>query len=464
MNFIEYIPSSFRDHSGNLFFHKGSIYRLINYSYSDNYELFIKSGLYNDLVEKGFIVSFKEIEFNDFPIRNAYKILKPVKLDFISYPYEWCFSQLKHAALLTLEIQKIALSYGMSLKDASAYNIQFNKNSPIFIDTLSFERYHDGKPWVAYRQFCQNFLAPLALMSLKGIKLGRLFQIFLDGIPIDFTCSLLPKKSLFMFGILIHLHLHSMIQRRFEKQNTKLNKYKIHKHSLINIIESLKTTIKKLSLNQQNTAWIDYYDSCNYTERAMENKKDIIKEMISKFDPGIVLDLGANEGTFSRLIAKRAKQVISIDNDPACIEKNYLYCIKNNETNILPLVIDITNPSPSIGWQNKERTSFFERFKFDTVVALAIIHHIAISNNVPIDKIAYFLKDICRYLIIEFIPKTDKQLVKLMSSREDIFFNYNKNEFENVFSRYFVIKEVSNIVDSERTLYLMEKNFKICQN
>ncbi|HPU29699.1 MAG TPA: class I SAM-dependent methyltransferase [Syntrophorhabdaceae bacterium] len=457
MGVIVNISSSFKDPGGNLFLYDGKLYRRISYSYRDNYDHLIESGLYKDLCSKGQLVEHEEVTFDELPFADTYKIIRPEKIDFISYPYEWCFSQLKHAALLTLDIQKTALNYGMTLKDCSAYNVQFKNGKPIFIDTLSFEKYKEGRPWVVYRQFCQHFLGPLSLMSLKDIRLSQLLRVYIDGIPLDLVRLLLPQKSRFILGLLLHIHLHARSQKRFENRIINRDKYRLSKSSLMNIIENLESSVKKLFWRPSGTEWVNYCDFSNYTERALEHKKDAIKWIISKFEPGVVLDLGANEGLFSRLIAKKAKKVISIDADPACVEKNYLECVKNNEKNIILLLIDLTNPSPGIGWQNKERMPFFERCEADTVMALALIHHLAITNNVPFENIAEFFSKICRFLITEFVPKTDSQVIKLLSARDDIFHDYNKDNFEKAFSKRFIIREIVNIIESERTLYLMER-------
>jgi ribosomal protein L11 methylase PrmA len=184
----------------------------------------------------------------------------------------------------------------------------------------------------------------------------------------------------------------------------------------------------------------------------------LFSEIFDKFDPGVVLDLGSNDGHFSRLISKKTKKVISLDTDPACVEKNYLENIKNNETNIVPLLIDLTNPSPGIGWQNEERPSFFERVKVDTIVALALIHHLAISQNIPLDNLAAFFHKKCHFLIIEFVPKSDSQVKRLLSVRDDIFPDYTRQVFESAFMKHFVVLDTMKIDDSERILYFMECN------
>ena len=173
------IKSSFRDPSGFLFVNEGNLYRQINKSYQNEFDKIMDSGLYDELVEKELLIPHEESSTESPQSEKCYKIIKPKLIDFISYPYEWSFSQLKDAALITLKIQKIALEYGLTLKDCSAYNVQFFNGKPIFIDTLSFEIYQEGQFWKGYRQFCQHFLSPLALMSHKDIRLNQLLKIFL---------------------------------------------------------------------------------------------------------------------------------------------------------------------------------------------------------------------------------------------------------------------------------------------
>lgn len=199
------MPGSFRDPSGFIFFENGSLYRQVNIVYRENYDQLINSGLYETLVRLGLMVSHEEVDLHYARTNSAYRILKPALIPFISYPYEWCFSQLKDAALTTLEIQKKALDFGMSLKDASAYNIQFLDGKPVFIDTLSFEKYEEGQPWVAYRQFCQHFLAPLALMCFSDVRLNQLLRIYPDGIPLDLASCLLPLRTFLKFSLLSHI-------------------------------------------------------------------------------------------------------------------------------------------------------------------------------------------------------------------------------------------------------------------
>jgi len=450
------LTSSFRDPSGFLFYDKGQIYRLINNCYKDNYDCLMKSGLYQELVNNELLISHVEIEEKSSLESLRYKIIKPEIIPFISYPYEWCFNQLKNAALTTLEIVKTALSFNMILKDASAYNIQFRKGRPILIDTLSFERYQEGKPWKAYRQFCQHFLAPLVLMSYVDIRLNQLLRVYIDGVPLDLARNLLPQKTKLNFSLLSHIHLHAATQKKYEDNVIKTRK--VNRTGLLAIIDSMETLIKKLKWLPQGTEWGEYYNNTNYSDQAFNFKKLFVSECLEYIKPQSVWDLGANTGEFSRVSSDKSIPTISFDIDPAAVEKNYLKCVDQDEHNILPLLLDLTNPSPAIGWNNNERMSFGERGPVDMVFALALIHHLAISNNVPLDRIAQFFGSICHSLVIEFVPKSDSQVQKLLSTREDIFPDYCQDVFEKAFKIYFDIKVKRKVKDSERVLYLMKKN------
>jgi hypothetical protein len=450
-------PGSFRDPSGFIFFQDGILYRLVSLSYRDDYEHLMRSGLYKTLIDEELLVPHQEADKSFNGIDNVYKVLKPEVIPFISYPFEWSFSQLKHAALTTLRVQKRALEFGMSLKDCSAYNIQFRKGKPILIDTLSFEKYREGQPWLAYRQFCQHFLGPLALMSYRDIRLSNLLRTYIDGIPLDLTSSLLPFRTRLLFSLLSHIHLHAHVQRHYSHRPFHTKARKLSKTSLLALFDNLESAVKKLKWTSQKTEWVDYYRAAPYSERAILQKKCIVSNYLDKVSQQIVWDLGANTGPFSRIASQKGVQTISFDIDPACVERNYLECLQSHETNILPLLLDLTNPSPGIGWENQERMSLLDRGPADTVMALALIHHLAISNNLPLDKIAAFFKNICTTLIIEYIPKNDPQSQILLSSRRDIFSHYTQADFERSFSNYFTFICRMNLVDSQRSIYLLER-------
>lgn len=408
-------------------------------------------------MEKGLIIPHQEVSRDLAQSQSAYKVIAPEEIDFISYPYEWSFSQLKDAALITLKIQQIAVDKGMMLKDASAYNIQFKGGKPVFIDTLSFEKCDMHRPWVAYRQFCQHFLAPLALMSYTDIRLSQLLRIFIDGIPLDLASSLLPRRTKFSFALLSHIHLHARSQSSYSDKQTQKKDQKISSMGFIGLMNSLRKAVERLTWQPSGTEWSEYYDDTNYSQEAFSQKQELAASFLDQIDGKTAWDLGANTGVFSRIASKKGFQTISFDVDFSAVEKNYLECVKDGEKNILPLVLDLTNPSPDIGWHNRERSSAVNRGPADTVLALALLHHLAISNNLPFLMIARFLADICHSLIIEFIPKEDSQVQRLLASREDIFPDYDQHHFEEEFKKIFHIEKFRKIEPSQRILYHMRK-------
>lgn len=452
------LTCSFRDPSGFLFNKDGIILRQVNYYYKDNYDLLFGSGLYKSLVELKMLIPHEEIDQIGVIPETAYKIIKPVQIRFISYPYEWCFSQLKEAALLTLQIQKTALEHGMWLKDSSAYNIQFMDGKPVLIDTLSFEKYQEGLPWIAYQQFCRHFLAPLALMCHRDIRLNQMLRIYIDGIPLDLASRLLPTSTRLNLSLLTHIHLHAKSQRIFSDKPVNIKSYRISRLSVLGLIDSLESSVRKLRWSPVHTEWADYYGDTNYSPEGLIAKEKIVEELIESRRPENVWDLGANTGMFSRIAGDKGIETISFDIDPAAVEKNYLTCASRGISNVLPLLLDLTNPSPGIGWENNERMSLIERGPSDMVLALALIHHLAISNNLPLDHISNFFSRICSgTLVIEFVPKNDSQVERLLRTREDIFGDYTQQAFEDAFRKHFRVKTCISIKDSFRVIYLMTK-------
>lgn len=453
-------PASFRDRSGFVFYKDGRLYRQINNSYRKQYEQLLHSGLFNTLVDKHLLIPHNEIEFDLSETQDAYRVIEPEQIDFTSYPYEWSFSQLKDAALVTLDIQKIALEHDMVLKDASAFNVQFYRGRPILIDTLSFEIYQEGEPWVAYRQFCQHFLAPLSLMSMVDIRLQNLFIRYIDGIPIDLASRLLPFRSRLNPGMLTHIHLHAASQRRFTTKNTDKSKLRgsMSLTAMRGIVDSLKRTISSLDWKPLGTEWADYYSSShNYEDQAVTSKAAFVSNILNELKPREVWDLGANTGIYSELATKLQIPTISFDIDPGAVELNYQRSKQIDDKWRLPLLLDLTNPTPAIGWNNQERDSLLQRGPTDLVMALALIHHLAISNNVPLKDLARFFADLANHVLIEFVPKSDPQVQRLLAFREDIFEDYDQRSFEEHFGTFFTLDRRETIEASERVLYLYKK-------
>lgn len=452
--------ASFRDPSGFIFRHNGCLYRQVNKVYRQNYDHLIGSGLYQQLVEAGLLVPHVEVGPELAQSAEVYKVLQPQPVPFISYPYEWSFSQLKAAALTTLCIEKLALAAGMSLKDSSAYNIQFLDGKALFIDTLSFELYQENSPWVPYRQFCQHFLAPLALMAYKDVRLSQMLRIFIDGLPLDLTAGLLPARSFLSFPLLLHLHLHAKSQQRFQGQkvsNTALKARGMSQSARLGLIDSLETGIRKLHWNPQKTAWANYYQDDSYSAEGLDHKQQLVADFVRTAGPRTAWDLGANTGLFSRIVSRQGIPTVAWDVDPGAVDLNFQQVAQDGDTNLLPLLLDLTNPSSAIGWNHQERMSLAERGPVDLVLALALLHHLVISNNTPLDRVAVFMAGLCRWLIIEFVPKEDPKVQRLLASRADIFPQYTRQGFEAAFSPYFAVERVESVRDSARVLYLMKE-------
>ena len=454
--------SSYRDPSGFIFTKDNIIFRAINNIYKENYIYFMESGLYKELCSKNYIIPHEETEElnNIISDENIFKIIKPKKIPFITYPYEWCFSQLKDAAILTLKIQKIALKYNMILKDASAYNIQFLDGKPIFIDTLSFEMYNGDSTWIAFNQFTKHFIVPLILMSYKDIRLNQLLISNIDGIPVDLANNILPISSKLNPFVFMNIKMQTKFQKKYENkdQNVVENKdINNNKDKLINLNIYLQDNLNKLKLKLKNTEWGEYYSDTNYDDISFQHKKTIVEDFINISNPTSLWDFGANNGLFTRIASNKNINSLAFDIDPLACEFNYNQIKENNEKNILPVLFDLTNPSPSIGWANEERDSISYRDKPNIIMALALIHHLAISNNLNFDKIANYFSSLSKKLIIEFVPKEDSQVQKLLLTRKDIYEEYNIEHFETSFSKYYKIINKKNINNSKRTIYLMEK-------
>lgn len=450
--------ASFRDNSGYIFQKDNLYYRYIAASYLPIYQAAVGAGLFSHLQAQGLLLPHSEVELGE-----SHAVLLPEQLDFVSYPYEWSFSQYKDAALATLQIQEEALKHNFTLKDATAFNIQFHKGKPIFIDTLSFEPYVEGQPWVAYRQFCEHFLAPLALMALSDIRLAHLFRPFLGGVPLDLASKLLPWKTRFNMHLYWHVHLHAKQQEASASQTAPVPgsgvPSKLNKNSLLGIVESLKSAINSLTWTPKGTEWGDYYANTNYSSESFQQKKQIITQFLGQVTPTPTRawDCGGNTGEFSRILSEQGIFTVSWDIDPAAVEKNYRQVKQAGETTLLPLLQDLTNPSGAYGWNLDERLSFIERGPVDVVLALALIHHLAISNNVPLGKISAFFAQLGSWLIIEFVPKEDSQTQKLLAHRKDIFDQYDQVGFEAAFSAHWDRVATVPIPQTKRTLYLLKK-------
>ena len=466
------LASSFRDPSGFVYHRDGVLLRQVNAVYAPHLSALEESGLLAELVDAGLLVAHRDRPLAEAATEGAVRVLEPVRVPFVSYPYCWSFSQLRDAALLTLDVQRRALARDMTLKDASAYNVQFVGTRPVLIDTLSFERLRPGAPWVAYRQFCQHFLAPLALMSVVDVRLGLLLRQFMDGVPLDLASRMLPWRTRLRPGLLMHIHLHASSQRRHadtsgapgasDAKGAKGAKpgvaVTVSLAGLQGLVDSLEAAVRGLSWQAAGTEWADYETQHGYEAAAHETKKQLVAAQLAVARPRVVWDLGANTGTFSRVaLDAGAERVVAFDVDPAAVDRAYRRLAEAKEQRILPLVMDLVNPSPSLGWAHAERPSLAARAEADCVLALALVHHLAIGNNVPLPDIAAFLAALAPWVVLEFVPKQDPQTQRLLRSREDVFATYDAAGFEAAVVPHFEIVRRDAVVGTERTLYLLRR-------
>ena len=447
---------SFRDPAGFVYFEHGELRRQVNQVYREQYDQLFSSGLYQNLVEAGLLIEHEELPREAADQALAYKVLRPERIEFISYPFEWCYSAFQDAALVSLEIQRRAILHGMTLKDCSAYNIQFHKGRPLLIDTLSFE-IDRGEAWVAYRQFCEHFLAPLALMSLVDPRLVHLERANVQGVPIDLAARLLPWRSRLRWGLGIHLHLHSLLQRRHGSQTAAKSGGRIKAQAQLGLVDSLQSTIRGLRWKPPRSEWEAYYDEHLYTPEEFQHKARLVQGFLKQSAAATVWDLGANTGYFSSLACELGLRVVAFESDPACVERNYLEAKRKGETRLLPLVQDLANPTPAFGWRNEERASIFGRGRPDVVLALALIHHLALAGNQPLENLARFFEQLAPWVVIEFVPEDDPQAQSLRARTRGIHHRYDREHFEECMGRYFTVVSAEPVTKGGRTLYLLRR-------
>jgi hypothetical protein len=454
-------PASFRDPSGFVFRRDGILYRQVQTTAAADWDAFRSTGLYERLAADRLIVEHTEVALDLAARPDAAAVIRPRLIDVVSYPYEWAFSQLKEAALLTLEVQSRALDAGMRLRDASAFNVQFDAGRPILIDSLSFEVAALTEPWPAYRQFCEHFLGPLALMAYRDVRCGLLLRDFIDGIPIDLVARLLPGRTRLKLGLSAHIHLHAGAQRRAARdpapaEGAAPKQRRMSETGQRALLDSLRGTVAGLRY-EPTSHWAGYSHATSYSEAGTESKATLVREMLAAVGGTTAWDVGANIGVYSAIAADAGYRVVAYDQDAASVEAHWLKVRGDGKPAILPLVLDLANPSPALGWALSERASFLERGEPDVMLALALVHHLAIGNNVPLDRVASLFARMAPRAIVEFVPKEDPMTRRLLASRPDIFHGYSIEGFRDAVGGPFRILREERIADSPRTLFLLER-------
>jgi len=453
------IAASFRDPSGFVFERDGRLLRQVNRSFADAWRAFDQSPLRRELVGEGLLVDYQEAPIELAWNELAAAVIEPERVELVTYPWEWSFSQLKDAALLTLDAQDRAAAAGFTLRDASAYNVQFVRGRPVLIDTLSFEPATPEQPWLPYRQFCEQFLAPLALMAYRDVRLGLLMRPFPSGIPLDLASSLLPLRTRISAGLAAHIHLHARAQRRSISPETARQQRtpRVSNLGRTALIDHLRRTIETLPRPRDTSTWSHYEASSSYSPAGTEAKLRIVGDLLEQAPGRWVWDVGANRGRFSLAAADADRQVVALDSDAGSVDAFYRRLRASGDERILPLVLDIANPSPGVGWELEDHRSLMDRCNADVVLALALIHHLAIARNVPLDRISALFARLSEWLIIEWVPKSDPMVAGMLAHRGDIFSEYEESTFRSALQANFEFVRSEPIPESGRLLHLLRR-------
>lgn len=455
---------SFRDRSGRVFLVDDRILRTVMPPAVDDFEFVRSTGLIDELVDAGRLVAETVIDDNPLGTEgdDARYILEHPRLPYVSWPYEWPFAALKAAALLQLDIHIAGLGRGVTLSDATAYNIQFVGARPVFIDALSFRRYVEGDFWTAHRQFCEQFLNPLLLRSLLGVPHNAWCRGALDGITAVELNDLLPMHRKFSWNVFTQVVMQARLQAGTQRDDAAIDRARERKLPLIGLqqmLHSMRKWIARLEpRGQRKTVWSDYAGDHSYESEEEANKRRFVAEFVSKTSPRMLWDLGCNTGDYSVVaLESGADYVVGFDFDQDAVQTAFLRAA-GDDLAFQPLLLDAVNPSPSQGWLQAERAGFGERANADAVVALALIHHLAIAKNLPLRDVIDWIVDLAPNGIIEFVQKTDPMVQQLLKLRDDIFDDYDQDNFERLLARHTRIVKSEQVSAEGRRLYWFSRD------
>lgn len=448
---------SYRDPAARVVKKEDGWYRYILPDYQKEYDHLIQSGLYRELIENKLLITHDEIEAeNNDP--GVYKVLRPEQIPFQSYPFEWSYSQWQRSILAFLDINITALKYGMILKDASPYNFYLKGGKSMLLDTSSFTFFKTNDFWLAYLQFCEEFLSPFALMHFNGLKWGKLSGTYLRGMPLAFVSKQLSWRSWFNLTCLLHIHWHSRYSRA-ESGGKKEQQKGFDAAKLSGLFSMVRSTISSWRRPYQlKHHWSGYYENDIEAGTYLTQKQKIVEEWLSNIIPASVIDLGANTGKFSLIAAKYAGYAVALEQDENCVDEIERKIERDELINITALIGDLAEPAPGSGVLNREYTSIFTRGRSEMVLGLALVHHLCLSRNITLNLIAEMFSEFTTgFAMVEFIPKEDKKGARLLSNRQDIFKDYDEEHFIGEFSVYFNLLKVAELPDTSRKLFLWEK-------
>lgn len=429
----------------------------------DDYEFVRESGLIDSLIASKKLVGETAVDAAVLGEHSsgASLVLEHPRLPFISYPYEWSFSALQEAALLHLDIQQAALKKDVSMSDATAYNVQFVGPNPVFIDALSFRRYEEGEFWAGHRQFCEQFVNPLLLRSAVGIPYNAWYRGALDGISAEDLSKVLPWTSRLSWSVLTNVFLQARLQRTTRSGDAieKVATRKLPRIAFEQILHGLRKWIARLRPKSGGkTDWQDYTGDNSYADEEATNKRQFVAAFSSSVKPKLIFDIGCNTGDYSSVALENgAELAIGFDYDHGALDDGFQRA-RCESLNFLPLHLDAANPSPNQGWAQAERQGFTERAKGDAVLGLALIHHLAVARNLPLDQVIGWLVDTAPQGVIEFVPKKDPMMQRLLQMREDLFDDYDQTSFETYLGDRARIVKSAAVSSSGRMLYWFDRS------
>jgi SAM-dependent methyltransferase len=445
---------SYRDNSGFVIVRERSVLRYVSQSYALQYDALMRSGLYQELVDRDLLIPHREKLLTAGEKTVYYKVIAPELIRCISYPYEWTAAQWKQVALHFLEINRLALKYGMILKDATPFNFSFHNGSCIFFDTLSFDCYHTGEPWIAYRQFCESMLGPLALMKFNHENWGRQLMASIDGWELPFISRNLKHRSYFDLATVLHIHWHSKYRHRNgDRKHKSLSSQKLDMLWYL-----MYHGIRRWKMPLRRKPWLTYYDVGIGSAAYLADKTEKLSVLLQIIQAGRVIDLGANTGRFSLLASQYSGHVIAVEADHSCVTELQQQIAAQSVTNITTILADVAEPTPATGWNNQERLPLLQRLQGDLVMALALIHHLCIGRNIPMRFVADMIGGMASsYAVVEFVPKADPKVIQMLADREDIFPDYTEDSFVAEFGIHFDLIKSQIIASTSRKLFVWKK-------
>ena len=458
-------PGSFRDWDGRVFLGRDRVYRALSAVGLADWDALAASDLFEQFTASGELVAtdragddvLDEIKRLD-PAGGWVGALSHERLPFVSYPYEWSFSMLQDAALLQLRLVSTALSEGLMLKDATPYNVQWRGAQPVFVDVGSFERAREGEPWVGYRQFCMLFLYPLLLEAYRGVAFQPWLRGSLDGIsPTDFR-ALFTRRDAFRPGMLRHVFLHAGLERRHADRGSdvrgELEKAGFDRKLVSATVENVAALVRRLRPRPGASTWSEYDQTCSYLDAETAAKEDFVRRVVGQRRRRLIWDLGCNEGRFSRIAAEGSDIVVAVDSDRAVVDRLYASLRDEASTSILPLVVDLANPSPAVGWDNAERSTLADRGLPELSLCLALVHHLSISRNVPLREVVRWLRELECEVVVELPDRADPMVQRLLlGKRDDAHPDYSRETFEQELGARFEVVESVELASGTRTLY-----------